>query len=156
MDNVPANSPDRDRDFRSVLSASCGIAVMGIIAAVASLKINGTQGFHFDWDWTTPIWMLLGVLFNWRLWIQVWKVSDNPTREGKVRLGLYLGFFVLAGVFAFLYPLRFIAANKLADISFGLVMAVFFLGGLGTMMVFVARAFNKADEIEIARTHQEE
>ncbi len=140
-----------ETDFRSILSSSCALALMGIVAAVASIKITDLEGFHVDFDLTTLLWMALAALFNWGMWKAVWEVADRPTHQAKIRVGVYGATLIAIGIFGFLYPLRYLARNKLPDISFGLVVAVFFLGGVATAMYFVARGFKYADAVELAR-----
>ena len=123
---------------------------------MATLKITDAKGFHFDWTWLTLLWMALGALYNWVFWRAIWEVADRPTPRAKARFAAMVAGLIAAGVFGFLYPLRFLAPNKLPDISFGLVIAVIFLGGIGVAMWFVARGLGQADEVELARQKRDE
>ena len=77
--------------------------------------------------------------------------SQVPQQRRKKFIAFSIG-LVLVGIISFLYPLKFIAAEKRKDVFIGLALAMAVLSGVGFVM-WKVRGFLEAD---LKRTEQEE
>jgi hypothetical protein len=99
--------------FRIVLGSTA--LALGCMAATLQALQRGASGFTFQASLGTlaafAVGMAAGLLY--------WKLAAGSLRA--VRLGT--AFLLLAGVGGFLYPLRFVRADKMSDIAVGLAIA---------------------------------
>ncbi|HTI68950.1 MAG TPA: hypothetical protein VMF06_03230 [Candidatus Limnocylindria bacterium] len=114
-----------------------GFAVL--LASMETVHSNGT-GFGFEIGWRTVALFLAG-LVGMTVCFKTLFQSPHPLRRG-----IAMGIAAVIGVGAFLYPLRFVPAEKLGEIFTGLAIAVGALSTLASVLYAISR-FMKADEI---------
>ncbi|HZV33650.1 MAG TPA: hypothetical protein VFB72_03670, partial [Verrucomicrobiae bacterium] len=110
-----------ERDIRRIMVAGTAIAFGCMAGSLEALR-GGPGGFSFQISWRTFLAFAVGGLAVVPFWNIVFGlVSNNRTRSRHVRAAIL---FLLIGIAAFLYPLRFIPKEKLPEVYTGLVFAV--------------------------------
>lgn len=112
---MPQAEDPLSRGFFKIVHGATALALGGMAAALQALRPS-PDGFTFHvsvWTFVAFAAGLAAGLFYWRLAAR----SRLASRMGTALL-------LVAGVGGFLYPLRFVPADKMADISIGLSLAI--------------------------------
>jgi heme/copper-type cytochrome/quinol oxidase subunit 3 len=119
------------------VGASLAFGVM--VASLFALK-SAPDGFSFELNVITVIAFLAAATAAWFYWrlIARMAVDRAPERRKKKFVAFSIG-LVLVGLISFLYPLKFIAAEKRKDVFVGLAMAAGCILGVGFVMMKVKR-----------------
>ncbi len=127
--------------FYRISAISCAIS-FGFLAASLQCLHRSEAGFSFSASPTTAIAFCLGAALSTAYWKLV--LQSNKSRR------LATALMVLAGIVMFLYPLRFIPAEKLPDMSLGLLFAIIALSGVAALLLMMRRFLDsdKANESE--------
>jgi hypothetical protein len=136
---VPQPEAALSRGFFKIVLGSTTLALGCMAAAIEALRRDAT-GFSFQVSaWTFVAFaagLVAGVLY--------WKMAARSLFG--VRLGTAL--LVLSGIGGFLYPLRFVPADKMAEIGIGLGFAACALS-IGAFMLWRMKLFFDADALAV-------
>jgi hypothetical protein len=124
-----AQSKD-ERLFFGIVSYSTALAFGGMLASLEALY-NDTSGFSFHFSVGTLAAFAIGFavgLIYWRI------VSLDAAGGASLLLRASSFLLLLGGVAAFLYPLRFLPAEKLHEVLQGLTAAVVALSLIALML----------------------
>ena len=126
--------------------ASYGAAVaFGVMVATLFALERTPHGLSFKLNAGAVISFLLAApvaFYYWRL-IARMATERAPEQRRKKFIVFSIG-LLLIGVMAFLYPLKFVPAEKRKDVFIGLALAFGCIGGVGVVMLKV-RKFLEAD-----------
>jgi hypothetical protein len=119
---------------------------LGCLAAAMEALRRDTGGFTFQLSARTFVAFSLGLAAG----LYYWKLAARSLLAARVGTALLL----LAGIGGFLYPLRFVPANKMAEIGIGLGFATSALS-VGAFMLWRLKCFFDADDaaVEMKRIH---
>lgn len=110
-----------ERDIQRIIKVGTAIGFGCMVASLESLRSDST-GFSFQITARTFLAFILGFAVMFPFWKIVFNlVSGNRQRSRHVWGALLL---LLIGAAAFLYPSRFVPAEKLHDMYIGLALAV--------------------------------
>lgn len=125
----------------------------GFLGAVLQALRPRPAGFTFQVSVMTFVAFAMGVAIG----VVFWRIILNRVggaRQKSVRFLVELLVFLL-GTAAFLYPLRFVPADKLPEMFTGLITAACALGLLAGLLILVGRFF-ESDDRKNRRTSPEE
>jgi len=124
------------------IGASVAFGVM--VATLFALR-PVADGFSFVINAPTVVAFLAAALFAWFYWrtVERMAIGQAPQTRKKKFLAFSAG-IVVVGIISFLYPLKFIPAEKRYDVFFGLTLALLCVTGVGFVMWKVKR-FLEAD-----------
>src|SRR4051794_25063173 len=112
--NAPTNS---DRDLKQIMIWGSSLPVGAILAALQALQ----PSYSFNVSWLTAAAFIIGTAIG----LIFWKIIFDTTRPiWRIAASTVL---TIGGIMAFLYTLRFISTNRLAELLTGLSSAVFAL-----------------------------
>ena len=120
---------------------------LGFGAMVASLFAVRASAAGFAFEFTVPsvIAFLVSGMLAWLYWRLVARMAaEKAPEQRRKKFLIFSAGLLLIGVVAFLYPLKFIPAEKRKDVFIGLSLAVGCLSGVGLVMLKV-RKFLEAD-----------
>jgi len=100
-----------DRGLFGIVLGSTALGLGCMAAAIQAVR-RDAAGFRFQVSWGTLVAFAVGVAAGFLYW----KLAAKSLLAA--RLGT--AFLLLSGVGGFLYPLRFVPADKLADTAIGL------------------------------------
>jgi hypothetical protein len=134
-----------------IMSFSTALGLGGMFASLQALYLDAS-GFSFRLSPGTLAAFAMGSAAG----LVYWKIVSHDGMDGKSRLGRAATILLaMAGVAAFLYPLRFVPAEKMREIAKGLATAVVALSLVGFMLRRLKRFFdaddNRMEGIESAR-----
>jgi hypothetical protein len=129
---APQEEPALGGGLFKIVVASTALALGCMAAALQSLR-RGASGFAFQFSFGTFVAFAVGLAAG----ILYWKLASRNLFGA--RLGNTL--LVLAGVGAFLYPLRFVRADKVSDIAIGLGAATCAISLVGLLLLKMKRFF---------------
>lgn len=136
MDNLPQSpSLDKDIGFKWVVVGSSALGIGSLFASLTVLQPTD-HGFDFRWSVYTPIAFLVGAILAWLYWRLVFRLAlrnAEPALTSRRLKQAVVGLLIL-GIFAFLYPLRFVAEERRTDVLIGLGAAVAALSTVGWMV----------------------
>ena len=112
-------------------------------AALQALRPEPT-GFTFRVSVMTFAAFLIGTGIGYVFW-KIILNRTGGTRQRSVRFFVEV-LLLLLGVAAFLYPLRFVPADKLPEMFIGLITAVISLSLLAGVLIEVGRFFESGDK----------
>lgn len=124
-----------ERDFFRIASVSTALAFGAMVASVESLR-RDAAGYSFQLSVGTAVAFAVGAAAGWLYWNLV---ARNAARRSTASLRAASLLLVLAGVGAFLYPLRFVSPENLADILKGLALDTVALGLVGVILWRIKR-----------------
>jgi hypothetical protein len=116
-----------------------------MVASLFALK-PGPSGLTFQLNAGAIISFLVAAPVGWFYWRMVARMATEraPERRRKKFIVFSTG-LILVGFFAFLYPLKFVPAEKRRDVFIGLALAFSAITGVGFVMLKVRR-FLDADQ----------
>jgi len=137
--------PDPDaalsRGFFRIVRASTALALGGMVAALEALR-RSPVGFTFH----VSVWTFVAFAAGCAAGLFYWRLAARSRLASRMGTALLLA----AGVGGFLYPLRFVPADKMGEIAIGLSFAVCAL----TIVVFLLwrlKRFFEADNDAVER-----
>lgn len=125
----------------------------GFLAAVLQALRPRPAGIGLQFSALTIVAFVLGMAIG----VVFWKIILNRTggaRQRSVRFLVEILLFLL-GTAAFLYPLRFVPADKLPEMFTGLITAACALGLLAGLLILVGR-YLESDDRKNRRNSPEE
>jgi len=131
---MPQPAAALSRGLYKIVLGSTAVALGCMAAAVQALRRSG-DGFAFQ----VSVWTVAAFAAGVAAGLLYWKLASRSLLA--VRLGS--AFLVLTGVGGFLYPLRFVPADKMADIAIGLGLAVCALSMVAFLLWRMKRFFDK-------------
>jgi hypothetical protein len=126
-----------NRGLFGIVLFSTALALGGMAAAIQALH-RSAAGFRFQISLGTLAAFAAGTAAG----LLYWKLAARSL----LAVRLATAFLVLAGVGAFLYPLRFVPADKLADIAIGLAAATCAVSIIAFLLWRVKRFLDADDE----------
>jgi hypothetical protein len=131
MNAIEHTESASDRLFFGIVSNSSALAFGAVFASLQALG-KSAYGFTFH----VSIWTAVAGFVGAALGLGYWKiVSLDTTAKSHWLLRIASIIMALAGVAAFLYPLRFVATDALLEIARGLATAVVALSAVGIMLL---------------------
>ncbi|MDB6022815.1 MAG: hypothetical protein JWQ04_2672 [Pedosphaera sp.] len=138
------NHPTKnERDIQRIMKLGTAIGFGCMAASLAALHSSPT-GISFQITGRTLFAFVLGAAAVFPFWKIVFNVvSGNRQRSRHVWAASLL---LLIGIGAFLYPSRFVPAEKLRDMYTGLVIAACALSLLAAMLILFGKFFETDGE----------
>lgn len=132
------------------VGASLAFGVM--VASLFAIK-PVTEGLAFELNASVIISFIAAAVVAWFYWRMVARMAmaRAPEQRRKKFAAFSVG-LLLVGIVSFLYPLKFIPAEKRKDVFIGLGLAIVVLSGVGGVM-WKVRNFLEAD---LKRSESEE
>jgi hypothetical protein len=138
-----------ERDIRRIMVAGTAIGFGFMAASLEALH----SGFTFQITWRTFAAFILGTAVVVPFWKVVFGlVTGNRARSRHVWTALL---FLLIGIGAFLYPSRFVPAEKRPELYTGLVIAACALGTGAILLVIIGRFLESSGSSEENRASEE-
>jgi len=122
--------------FAKIVRGSTALGLGCMAAAVESLRSNAT-GFKFQFSMGTVAAFALGAVAG----LVFWKLAAGSRLASRAGAALLL----MAGLGGFLYPLRFVPAEHMADIAVGLSVATCAVSIGGVLLWRMKRFFDEDD-----------
>lgn len=140
-----------DRRLYQIAGASASLAFGVMVATLFAVKLT-PSGLIFRVTPAAVVSFLIAAPFAWFYWRMVagMATGDAPERRRRKFIVFSIG-LLLVGFCAFLYPLKFIPAEKRKDVFIGLALALSCITGVGFVMLKVKRFLDadlKASEDE--------
>ncbi len=127
---LPAGRSKSQRDFFRIASVSTALAFGVVVGSVASLRKDGSA-FSFQFSGAAVVGFLVGATIG----LLYWRVVSLSAARGTSRLLRVTSFLLFLGAVAmFLFPLRFLSMEKLAEVWQGLAAAAIALSLLGLIL----------------------
>lgn len=127
-----------------IAGVGASLAFGAMVGSLFALK-PGTSGFSFELNVPTVIAFLVAAAFAWFYWRLVARMATEKAPQPRRRkFIIFSAGIVVVGIVSFLYPLKFVPAEKRPDVFFGLGLATLCLSGIGLVMWKVKR-FLEAD-----------
>jgi hypothetical protein len=133
MQTMPQPEATLGRALFKIVLGSTALALGCMAATLQSLQ-RGASGFTFHVSLGTIAAFALGMAAG----LLYWKLAAGSLLA--VRLGT--AFLLLAGVGGFLYPLRFVRADKMSEIAIGLAFATCAISTVALMLWKMKRFFD--------------
>ena len=150
-----AKDASHTRTLFRIVGLATGLAFGTMVGSLFAVR-NSPGGLVFELNAASVIAFLAAGVLAWFYWRMVAKLATGavPGMKPKFppRFAAFSAALALIGLAAFLYPLRFIPAEKRADIFIGLLLAVAVLSGVGFVM-WKVRNFLEADAERTEREH---
>ena len=127
-----------DRPVFRIIIYCLSLAFAVMVASLEALRPS-PNGFAFQVSWRTWLTFFIGAAF----FVMCFKmIFLSPSKKRRVAALVPV---VMTGFAGFLYPLRFVPAEKHGALFLGLGLAVCFLSAIGGMLYAISRFLN-ADE----------
>jgi hypothetical protein len=135
--NSRTNDPAKnERDIQRIIKLGTAIGFGCMVASLEALRSN-PGGISFQITWRTFAVFALGAAAMFPFWRVVFNlVSGNRQRSRHVWAALLV---LLIGIGAFLYPSRFVPAEKLRDMYIGLAIAVCALSIVAYLLITIGK-----------------
>ena len=132
--------------LRGVVIGSSALGLGMLLASLTGLEL-GAAGFTFQWHLSAVPAFLIGAAVAAGYWRLVFRLGAGADKRSS-RRWLYVasGFLILLAVAVFLYPLRFVAAERRHEVFVGLGVALGALSCLGAMISVAVRMLQADDE----------
>ncbi len=126
--------------------ASYGAAVaFGVMVATLFALEPSPNGLVFRLNALAAISFLVAAPFAWFYWRLIARMAtERAPEQRRKNFIVFSAGLLLVGVVAFLYPLKFVPAEKRKDVFIGLALAFGCISGVGFVMLKV-RKFLEAD-----------
>ena len=135
-----------------IAGAGASLAFGAMVGSIFALK-PVTDGFSFELNVATVIAFLGAAALGWFYWRLVARMASEKAPQQRRRKFITISAgIIIVGIVSFLYPLKFIPAEKRQDVFVGLALATACLSGIGFVMWKVKR-FLDAD---LKRSEDEE
>ena len=130
----------------AMLATSGGLGLM--LASLASVE-NVDGSFRFVWSVWVIIAFAVGVGLGLFYWRAAFRLGSGPadmvsTNKRMKTFKFVSAILILAAVFAFLYPMKFVRPDKREDVRAGLIMVPFFVIPV-VIMWYVVKRYIDAD-----------
>lgn len=122
--HMDANHSNQSRAFKRLVFVGSALGLAAVFGSLACLGPDAAGGFYLRWRWTALLWMLGGALVDLWCLSLVWRAEDESPPQPLWRMICGYGVLGLAGIGAFLYPIRFVPNERLRDVIVGLVSAI--------------------------------
>jgi hypothetical protein len=136
---LPQSADTLSRGFYEIARGATALA-LGCMAAALEMLRRNAAGFTFQ----VSVWTFVAFAVGLAAGLFYWKLAARSLPA--VRLGT--AFLVLAGIGGFLYPLRFVPKDKMADIAIGLGAAVCAIS-MGTFLLWRMKRFFDKDNAAV-------
>ncbi len=140
--SVEETGPPRsknERDFLRIASISTALAFGAVLGSIESLRKDGS-GFSFQFSGKTLVAFGIGAAVGFLYWKLV---SLSAMHSASRLLRLSSSLLLLGAVGVFLYPLRFLSAEKLAEVWQGLAADAVVLSVLGVILWRIKRFLDR-------------
>ena|SRR5436190_825842 len=129
----PSNTGSTSTLFKIAgIGASVAFGVM--VATLFALK-PAPNGFAFELNIATFVSFFTAAAFAWFYWKMVERMAmEKAPQQRKKKFVVFSIGLVLVGVVSFAYPMKFIPAEKRADVFIGLALAFACITGVGAVM----------------------
>jgi hypothetical protein len=146
MNSAIPDTLERSPGLRRVVIGSSALGLGTLLASLTGLG-QGDDALKFHLDlWALPA-FLAGAGLAASYWWLVFRLGAGADGRSSRRV-LYVssGFLLLLALAVFLYPLRFVSAEKRHDVLIGLAVAIGALSCVGFMIRTVVRMLEEEDD----------
>jgi len=145
----------KERDFLRIASLSTALAFGTVLGSMASLH-KDASAFSFQFSGETLVGFAIGAAVGFLYWKLV---SLSATLRTSLLLRVASVLLLLGSVGVFLYPLRFLSSEKLAEVWQGLAADAIVLSLLGVILWRIKRFLDRdsapaAIEVNKSATNQ--
>jgi len=117
-----------------IAGVGASLAFGAMVASLFALK-PVPDGFSFELNVGAVLSFLAAAAFAWFYWRMVARMAVEKAPEQRKRKFVIFSIgIVIVGVVSFLYPLKFIPAEKRSDVFIGLALAAACITGVGFVM----------------------
>ena len=117
-----------------IAGLGASLAFGAMVATLFALR-SVPDGFGFEINLATVLAFVAAASLAWFYWRLVERMAtDRAPEQRRKKFLLFSAGLVLVGIVSFLYPLKFIPAEKRFDVFFGLALAVVCISGIGFVM----------------------
>jgi hypothetical protein len=148
------NQPMSSSGLFRIAGVGASVAFGAMVASLFAVKAT-PEGLAFELNLATVLAFVAAGIFAWFYWRMVARMAADKAPEQRRRK--FIAFSVglmLVGVVSFLYPLKFIPAEKRADVFIGLALALACITGVGFVM-WKVKKFLDADMKRTEEEHDE-
>jgi hypothetical protein len=127
------------------LAGAATALAFGVMVASLFIIQQGPNGLVFRLTTLAVIAFLVAAPAGWFYWRLIARMAtERAPEQRRKKFIVFSAGLLLVGVFAFLYPLKFIPQEKRRDVFIGLALAFSCIGGVGVVM-WKVRNFLEAD-----------
>lgn len=122
-----------------IAGMGAALAFGAMVASLFALK-PAKEGLTFELNAGAVISFLIAATFAWFYWRVIERMaSEQEPQPRKKKFVVFSIGLVLVGIVSFLYPLKFITAEKRKDVFIGLALAIGCIAGVGVVMLKVKK-----------------
>ena len=130
----PEPNPGGTGALFRIAGVGVSLAFGAMVSTLFALK-SSPGGLSFELNAGAVIAFPIAATLAWFYWRMVTRMAvEKPHEQRKNRFFAASAGLLLVGVIAFLYPLKFIPAEKRREVLIGLALAVAVLTGVGVVM----------------------
>jgi hypothetical protein len=136
MDN---QKPAASSGLFRIAGVGASLAFGAMVASLFAVKAT-PGGLTFELNAATVIAFIAAALLAWFYWRLVERMAaDKAPQQRRKKFVVFSAGFLLVGLVSFLYPLKFIPAEKRFDVFVGLGLAVCCIAGVAFVMLKVKK-----------------
>ena len=127
------------------LAGAASALAFGVMIATLFAVERSTSGLVFRLNVLAVISFLVAAPVAWFYWRLIARMAaERAPEQQRKKFVTFSAGLLFVGLLAFLYPLKFVPAEKRMDVFIGLALAFMCIGGVGFVMLKV-RKFLEAD-----------
>ena len=131
--------PESTSGLFRIAGIGASLAFGAMVASLFALK-RANGGLAFELNVGALVSFIAAAALGWFYWRMVARMAaDKAPEQRKKKFIVFSIGLVLVGVLSFLYPLKFIPAEKRKDVFIGLMLATGCIIGVGLVMWKVKR-----------------
>jgi hypothetical protein len=148
------SQPPSSNGLFRIAGVGASVAFGAMVASLFAVKAT-PEGLTFELNLATVLAFVAAGMFAWFYWRMVARMAaDKAPEQRRKKFIAFSGGLMLVGVVSFLYPLKFIPAEKRWDVFVGLSLAILCLTGVGLVM-WKVKKFLDADMKRTEEEHDE-
>ncbi len=143
--------PPTDRRFRLVIIVATALVFAVVFGWLACIHRTPGGEVEFHWQWTTWLWIVIGIAGPVYFWRQIWPLQQVSSAAARRRAIKGWAALLLPSLLWMAYPLRFISGTQLLNVALGLGIAATVLAFGGWMVFRLIQGFAD-EEAPLAKT----
>jgi hypothetical protein len=139
-----AQSTGGPKTIFRIAGVGASLAFGAMVATLFALK-PVPDGLSFVLNVPTVVAFVVAAVFAWMYWRMVERMAlEKAPAQRKKKFAVFSVGLLLVGIISFVYPMKFIPAEKRRDVFIGLALAIGCIAGVGFVM-WKVRNFLEAD-----------